>query len=381
MAEVLAQRALWSATTWVVKDPHPIRVTSRSFLSTLVTFAIAHTGLSQDSTAIVSAFFGLDNALPFTANFLCPGAAGMDGMPVNFKYPIDPASLSAADFEVIDSLGSVHVPLCAVLAPANEDGENRTVLLIGELGDASAAPPVEVRIIGDLFTTNSAVGGSACSEAVNLNGASTTNVVDLEAGPSLFFAQHIEGATDECGPGFQTIQVAWNGGIVPFLSGDAEADLFQYYTGYSESMGAMVPHVPSSIADINDNDNYHQLCFATSDTIIKVSMAENTVEDPNQDPNPYTEIEVGYCDLSTGIDDDLGPDAVDVYPNPFSEVIHVRNLSGGGYFVIHDSCGRVVLEGRCTGPIDTSSLRPGVYCLAIMSSGSRRIHSVVKGRS
>ena len=43
----------------------------------------------------------------------------------------------------------------------------------------------------------------------------------------------------------------------------------------------LTPHVPISIADINDNDNFHQLCFSTSDKIVKVSMAANTVEDPN----------------------------------------------------------------------------------------------------
>ena len=37
------------------------------------------------------------------------------------------------------------------------------------------------------------------------------------------------------------------------------------------------------IADINDFDNFHQLCFSTSDEIVKISMT-NTVEDPNHDP-------------------------------------------------------------------------------------------------
>ena len=49
------------------------------------------------------------------------------------------------------------------------------------------------------------------------------------------------------------------------------------------------------IADINDNDNFHQLCFSTSDEIVKISMAANTVEDPNQDPNLYSEIDVSSC--------------------------------------------------------------------------------------
>ncbi len=114
--------------------------------------------LKAQSNPIVSAFFGLDNAMPFQANLLCPGAMGMDGMPVNFIFPIEASTLSASDFEVIDGLGNIHIPMCAVLAPANENGENRTVLLIGEFGDDVTSPPVEVKIVSDLFTTNTLPG-------------------------------------------------------------------------------------------------------------------------------------------------------------------------------------------------------------------------------
>ncbi len=242
---------------------------------------------------LVSAFFGLDNALP---SLLCnqPGSL-LDGIPVNFKLPLDATTLSESDFEVVDSLGNKHIPTCAVLAPANENGENRTVLLIGEFGTAVTNPPVEVRVVGDLFTTDTLSGESACSEIINLNGITTTNVIPLADGPSLFFAQRIEGNLNECNSGTQTIQVAWNGGITPYISGDTESDLFQYYIGYSDSSGILIPHVPISIADINDNDNFHQLCFSTSDEIVKISMMANTVEDPNHDPNLYSEIDVSSC--------------------------------------------------------------------------------------
>ena len=188
---------------------------------------------SQDT--LVSAFFGLDNALP---SLLCnqPGSL-LDGMPVNFKFPLDASSLSETDFEVLDSLGNIHTPICVSLAPANENGENRTVLLLGEFGTAVTNPPVEVRVVGDLFTTDTLSGESACSEIINLNGITTTNVIPLADGPSLFFAQRIDGNLNECNSGTQTIQVAWNGGITPYISGDTESDLFQYYVGYSDSSG------------------------------------------------------------------------------------------------------------------------------------------------
>jgi len=247
--------------------------------------------VEQDT--LVSAFFGLDNALP--SMFCNQQGSLLDGMPVNFKFPVDASSLSETDFEVLDSLGNTHTPICVSLAPANENGENRTVLLFGEFGSAVANPPVEVRVVGDLFTTDILSGESACSAIINLNGISTTNVIQLADGPSLFFAQRIDDNLNECNSGTQTIQVAWNGGITPYVIGDTESDLFQYYVGYSDSSGVLIPHVPISIADINDNDNFHQLCFSTSDEIVKISMMANRVKDPNHDPNLYSEIDVSSC--------------------------------------------------------------------------------------
>jgi len=242
---------------------------------------------------IVSAFFGLDNMLP---GLLCNQTGSLlDGMPVNFKFPIDVSSLSETDFEVLDRLGNTYTPNCISLAPANENGENRTVLLLGEFGTAVTNPPVEVRVVGDLFSTDTLSGESTCSVIINLNGITTTNVIPLADGPSLFFAQRIDGNLNECNSGIQTIQVAWNGGVTPYISGDTESDLFQYYVGYSVCSGVLIPHVPISIADIDDNDNFHQLCFSTSDEIAKISMMAFTVKDPNHDPNLSSEIYVSSC--------------------------------------------------------------------------------------
>ena len=89
--------------------------------------------------------------------------------------------------------------------------------------------------------------------------------------------------------------MAWNGGVTPYIDGDTESDLFQYYVGYSDNSGVLVPHIPISITDIDDQDNVHQLCFSTSDEIVKISMLANTVEDPNQDPNRHSRIDVASC--------------------------------------------------------------------------------------
>ena len=303
--------------------------------------------VEQDT--LVSAFFGLDNALP---SILCNQLGSLlDGMPVNFRFPLDSSSLSETDFEVVDSLGNIHIPMCAVLAPANENGENRTVLLLGEFGTAVTNPPVEVRVVGDLFTIDTLSGESVCSAIINLNGITTTNVIPLADGPSLFFAQRIDGNLNECNSGTQTIQVAWNGGITPYISGDTESDLFQYYIGYSDSSGVLIPHIPISIADIDDNDNFHQLCFSTSDEIVKISMMANTVEDPNHDPNLYSEIDVSSCDggeiLKVPNNNIPAKNFTlkDNYPNPFNPLttISYELLTDGIVnIVIYDLIGKKI---------------------------------------
>ena len=343
-------------------------------LSAIAILTFVLNARSQD--ILVSAFFGLDNGLP---SLLCgqPGSL-LDGMPVNFKFPLDASSLSETDFEVVDSLGNIHIPMCAVLAPANENGENRTVLLLGEFGTAVTNPPVEVRIVGDLFTTDTLSGESACSEIINLNGFTTTNVIPLADGPSLFFAQRIDGNLNECNSGIQTIQVAWNGGITPYISSDTESDLFQYYIGYSDSSGVLIPHVPISIADINDNDNFHQLCFSTSDEIVKISMMANTVEDPNQDPNLYSEIDVSSCTLSTSIEENLSEKGYKIYPNPFSDEIFVENLLGNEYFTIYDFLGRNVIEGKCLGTVKIPEINSGIYYLTILNNTNQTTFKLIK---
>ena len=347
---------------------------SKILISIITILSFFTSTKSQDT--LVSAFFGLDNALP---SLLCNQLGSLlDGMPVNFRFPLDSSSLTETDFEVVDSLGNIHIPMCAVLAPANENGENRTVLLLGEFGTAVTNPPVEVRVVGDLFTIDTLAGESACSAIMNLNGITTTNVIPLSDGPSLFFAQRIDGNLNECNSGIQTIQVAWDGGITPYISGDSESDLFQYYIGYSDSSGVLVPHVPISIADINDNDNFHQLCFSTSDEIVKISMMANTVEDPNQDPNLYCEIDVSYCTTTTSIEGSLFEKEYKIYPNPFSDEIYIENLLGNEYFIIYNFLGRNVIEGKCLGTLKIHELNSGIYYLTILDNTNQTTFKLIK---
>ena len=200
-------------------------------------------------------------------------------------------------FDAVAQLRKAYPDIGATLRPANEDGENRTVLLIGEFGNDGSNPPVEVRIVGDVLTKKKRSEASALSEAKNLKGTSTKNVIPLGKGPKMFFAQILEGDLAERPSSTgQVVQVAWEGGITPNDKSVSEEDLAQFYRVYVDKNGKLIPLTPKSIADVNDNDNFHQLCVVSNDPIAKVSMPANIVKDPNGDPNPDTEVIVSYCD-------------------------------------------------------------------------------------
>ena len=93
-----------------LKKTKNMRIKILISLITILTFVL--NAKAQDT--LVSAFFGLDNALP---GLLCnqPGSL-LDGMPVNFIFPIDASTLSESDFEVVDSLGNILTPICVSLA-------------------------------------------------------------------------------------------------------------------------------------------------------------------------------------------------------------------------------------------------------------------------
>ena len=140
---------------------------------------------NQLASGLLSAFFGLDNALPFRANLLCLGASGLDGMPVVLSRTIEPDSLQPEDFQIVTKSGVIHSPHCVTLRPAQDQGELRTVLLIGEFGDANDDPPALVRVVGDMFSDENSSGKRS---RVNFRGAQV-EVTPLHEGPSLVFAE------------------------------------------------------------------------------------------------------------------------------------------------------------------------------------------------
>jgi hypothetical protein len=266
---------------------------------TTTTDVVATEDANGRQASLLSAFFGLDDALPRFANqVFCRGAFRQDGMPVIFSHEIDVATLQAGDFRVVAESGTVGEITCVTPAPADDPGETRTVLMIGQFGSADDQP-ASVEIVGNLLSKDG-----------QLNFLGTrTSVIPLEAGPTMKWSEVVPedqwnlgnpgtsfpgGGGNSCPIGTkQVVRVTWAGGITkPGGSevDDVEQEAYQVTMSFGDEGETQL--VPFAIADLNDGDNNHELCLDRAGVPLHVDFPPGLVTDPREDLNPQTLIEI-----------------------------------------------------------------------------------------
>jgi hypothetical protein len=244
---------------------------------------------------LLSAFFGLDNKMPQRANSICRGAVGLDGMPVIFSTEIDHTTLQAGDFLVTKKSGAKGHVHCVTLVPATDAGELRTVLLIGEFGNADADAPARVEVTGRIH---------AIDRTLDFKGTAVA-VTPLEPGPTLILAERFDPTHpykgldvpqtrgDDC-PAKDTLQavrVVWAGGVTLANGkepGAAERGLYRVTVRAQDGTVRVV--APTALADLGDGDNNHLLCLSTTDRPVSVAFPAGIFTDPNGDLNPATSV-------------------------------------------------------------------------------------------
>ncbi len=292
VAGLTISAAMYLATTSSVLA----EVSSRELNDTTVDAGLPRAADGR-SAELLSAFFGLDDTLPFTANRICRRGAGLDGMPVIFSTEIDHTTLQAGDFQVTTQSGRVGSMHCASFLPATDAGELRTLLLIGDFGDADTDPPARVEIVGHLYSIDG---------TLDFRGASVS-VTPLEPGPTLVLAEVFSPEIPDEGLGIrrtagsscpeagvlQAVRVVWAGGVTledGSEPGQEEGALYQITVQAADGTQRIV--TPVALADLGDGDNNHLLCLDTADTPISVSFPAGVLADPNDDVNPATSVEV-----------------------------------------------------------------------------------------
>jgi hypothetical protein len=236
------------------------------------------TTLNEQPPRLVSAFFGLDHAMPRISRLLCSEGPGKDGMPLTFSRRVV-GRFEPSAFTVRTRSGALRHPACATTKPANAPAKDHTVLLVGELGSEPADPPVWVEVTGSL-PLEGGVDGKGLSGPV----------IPLAAGPTLALALGYRAGAiaSDCPPRSRQIVVAvWAGGVKPGPGADYEA----HRAGYTITVGSGAV-TPFALGDLNDRDNYVHLCLDTDEPAQRVSFRAGVLVDPRGDVNPDTAVEV-----------------------------------------------------------------------------------------
>jgi hypothetical protein len=205
----------------------------------------------------------------------CDLEALAEGLPVVLSRQVDAETLDASDFVVTTSSGTTAAPTCARLAPADEDDELQTVLLVGELG-SNEDPSARISITGELL----AVGGT------DLSGLETDDIDTFEDGPELVLAK-VGPAQEYCRSLGSTaeIQTTWQGGVTGPQNSEPGADQLAGFT-VADVGGALFPIL--GFDDLGDDDNYVVVCIPAGLTPATLEVRAATLFDPTNNPNPET---------------------------------------------------------------------------------------------
>lgn len=229
---------------------------------------------------MLSAYAGIENSIQVYRVAGCQRALWQrgTGMPVVFNVEINPNTLDALDFLVSFQTSnqteiSIH-PDCVSLAPADEDYENRTVLLVGQF-DGRSLTKVEVSPSARLTD----------EDGYSLAGLSAQSISRLGRAEQLVYAEDLaetEWQPDECPQStVQQIQVTWNGGITGPQASARNDDIqaTDYLISYTNENAEQIFHSPDALGDLNDGDNNHILCLnerlqSADHTAIVTGLAE-----------------------------------------------------------------------------------------------------------
>ena len=197
-----------------------------------------------------------------------PELGGKDGLVVVFDTELDAAALRARAFAVMQADREPASPEQATLAPASEDDENRTVLLIGELADAAAgAEPTHVAVIGPLWA----------EDGRTLEGLGTP-VEPFAAGPRMVATEVLAAGPGRCEGTAQLLRTYWSDELRGVEDQDRARVRIAVATAEPVSPVRFEDHVASHAEA--GQDNVLDLCIAEPAPLRRVSIEAGAFAGP-----------------------------------------------------------------------------------------------------
>lgn len=217
----------------------------------------------------------------------------IDGMPITFNVPVDPATISPNKFEITCNDFSVHTPTCATIRPADPTAgttELFTVLMTGEFASAVMNPngtppflqggwPRMVRVVpGNDDSRLMSIDGE------DLTGLSTTDITSFINGVELEIARFLSPLQ---------MQLVFSGGITGLNSVTPGIAELNKITLHNNCTMEDVHPTDFDSSDLGDTDNFLTVNIpstVSASCIDQVSVEASTFFDPSNRPNPATSI-------------------------------------------------------------------------------------------
>jgi hypothetical protein len=127
-------------------------------------------------------------------------AIGLDGLPVEFSWPVRPSTLDPSDFRVTLSNGRTVTPRLASIYPNEAYNERSTVVLFGQFGDRLAPPhpdalyPVKTAVVTGATILQLVGPRDRLVSAVGMSATSSTTPYQHNRQPSQWTGPHLVAA-------------------------------------------------------------------------------------------------------------------------------------------------------------------------------------------
>ena len=197
--------------------------------------------------------------------------AAADAIVLVFDRDVDPVSLVPQAFLIVEADGTRVFALESVLAPANEDDENRTVTLYGDFGDPKDNPPTDVIVVDTIYA----------EDGTPLLGASA-KIEPWDLAARAVVAESIPPGPMSCPDARQVLRTYWSDEI----RGIEPADLARVQIGLGQGPARAPVGFDDHAGDGDANDdNVLDLCVDVDAPIVELRIAAGTFVDATGQPS------------------------------------------------------------------------------------------------
>jgi hypothetical protein len=212
--------------------------------------------------AILAARFSRDNSRT---------PADADAIVLVFDRDVDAVSLVPYAFLIVQADGTRVLAVEAVLAPASESDENRTVTLYGDFGDPKENPATDVIVVATLYA----------EDGTPLLGAAA-KVEPWDIGTRAVMAESIPPGPLRCPQARQVLRTYWSDEI----RGIEPADLEHVQIGLGQGPARAPIGFDDHAGDGDTNDdNVLDLCVDVDSPIVELRIAAGTFVDATGQPS------------------------------------------------------------------------------------------------